>query len=151
MKNSQSSGDRRFGRPGGWQQASVPDASDASDWFAGRLPDDWFTGTADVQVDREEIVVIDPAVHPAEILSEDGTEYSRGCSNLEGGKGTRKCAHQLNFGELLPTPTTVGGNEIDQRRRAVVHRHRVSRAHQRRELVLEPLHLGSLRDDRSRR
>ena len=34
MKNSQSSGDRRFGRPGGWQQASVPDASDASDWFA---------------------------------------------------------------------------------------------------------------------
>ena len=35
----------------------------------------------------------------------------------------------------------------DQRRRAVVHRHRVSRAHQRRELVLEPLHLGSLRDD----
>ncbi|MCD2106150.1 hypothetical protein O4214_11335 [Rhodococcus erythropolis] len=58
MKNSQGSGDRRFGRPGGWQQASVPDASDAADWFAGRLPDEWFTGTADIQVDREEIVLI---------------------------------------------------------------------------------------------
>lgn len=46
-----------FGRPGGWQQADVPDASDAADWFAGRLPDDWFTGPATVEVDREEIVV----------------------------------------------------------------------------------------------
>ena len=47
-----------FGRPGGWQQADVPDASDAADWFAGRLPDDWFVGPATVEVDREEIVVI---------------------------------------------------------------------------------------------
>ena len=72
MKNSQSSGDRRLGRPGGWQQASVPDASDASDWFAGRLPDDWFTGTADVQVDREEIVVIGelPAVDGGEAAAD---------------------------------------------------------------------------------
>ena len=68
MKNSQNSGDRRFGRPGGWQQASVPDASDASDWFAGRLPDDWCTGTADVQVDRDEIGVI------GELPSVDGGE-----------------------------------------------------------------------------
>ncbi|QIP38377.1 hypothetical protein G9444_1133 [Rhodococcus erythropolis] len=76
MKNSQSSGDRRFGRPGGWQQASVPDASDASDWFAGRLPDDWFTGTADVQVDREEIVVI------GELPAVDGGEGRRGRKDL---------------------------------------------------------------------
>ncbi|TSE00270.1 hypothetical protein FOS14_07520 [Skermania sp. ID1734] len=48
---------RGFGRPGGWQQADVPDASDAADWFAGRLPDDWFAGPANVEVDREEIVV----------------------------------------------------------------------------------------------
>ena len=27
-------------------------------WFAGRLPDDWFTGPADVAVDREEILVV---------------------------------------------------------------------------------------------
>jgi hypothetical protein len=49
---------RRFGRPGGWQQAHQPDAGDAPDWFAGRLPDDWFTGDLQVIVDREEITVI---------------------------------------------------------------------------------------------
>jgi hypothetical protein len=46
------------GRPGGWQQAQQPDASDAADWFAGRLPDDWFAGDPTVVVDREEITVI---------------------------------------------------------------------------------------------
>lgn len=49
---------RGFGRPGGWQQADVPGAGDAAEWFAGRLPEDWFTGPASVEVDREEIVVI---------------------------------------------------------------------------------------------
>jgi hypothetical protein len=27
-------------------------------WFAGRIPDDWFIGTLDVTVDREEILVV---------------------------------------------------------------------------------------------
>ncbi|MBX7433617.1 hypothetical protein JDV09_16085 [Mycobacterium sp. Y57] len=49
---------RRSGRSGGWQQADQPDAGDAADWFAGRLPDDWFTGDPEVLVDREEITVI---------------------------------------------------------------------------------------------
>jgi hypothetical protein len=48
----------RSGRPGGWQQAQQPDASDAADWFAGRLPDGWFAGDPTVVVDREEITVI---------------------------------------------------------------------------------------------
>ncbi|WP_193048256.1 hypothetical protein [Mycolicibacterium baixiangningiae] len=49
---------RRPGRPGGWQQAEQPDASDAADWFAGRIPDGWFAGDPTVVVDREEITVI---------------------------------------------------------------------------------------------
>src|SRR5689334_9043318 len=49
---------RRSGRPGGWQQAEQPDASDAGDWFAGRLPDGWFAGDPSVVVDREEITVV---------------------------------------------------------------------------------------------
>lgn len=49
---------RRPGRAGGWQQADQPDASDAGDWLAGRLPDDWFAGDPEVVVDREEITVI---------------------------------------------------------------------------------------------
>lgn len=49
---------RRYGRPGGWQQAQQPDASDAAEWFAGRLPESWFDGDPTVIVDREEITVI---------------------------------------------------------------------------------------------
>ncbi len=51
-------GGRGMGRPGGWQQADLPPADDAAAWFAGRLPDGWFTGTPTVTVDREEIVVV---------------------------------------------------------------------------------------------
>jgi hypothetical protein len=50
-------GGRGFGRPGGWQQADLPPADDAPQWFAGRLPSDWFVGTPSVTVDREEIIV----------------------------------------------------------------------------------------------
>jgi hypothetical protein len=49
---------RRPGRPGGWQHADQPDAGDAAEWFAGRLPADWFSGDPTVIVDREEITVI---------------------------------------------------------------------------------------------
>ncbi len=33
-------------------------ADEAAEWFAGRLPDAWFTGDPTVIVDREEITVI---------------------------------------------------------------------------------------------
>lgn len=49
---------RGFGRPGGWQQADLPDPADAPDWFAGRLPVDWFAGPPVIEIDRDEIVVI---------------------------------------------------------------------------------------------
>lgn len=49
---------RRHGRSGGWQQAQHPDASDAAEWIAGRLPDNWFDGDPEVTVDREEITII---------------------------------------------------------------------------------------------
>ncbi|MFC6011439.1 hypothetical protein [Nocardia lasii] len=50
--------ERGFGRPGGWQQADLPDPADAADWFAGRLPADWFAGPVELDIDRDEIVVI---------------------------------------------------------------------------------------------
>lgn len=49
---------REFGRPGGWQQADLPDPADVPDWFAGRLPNDWFTGAPSIEIDRDEIVVV---------------------------------------------------------------------------------------------
>jgi hypothetical protein len=59
------------GRSGGWQQAQQPDATDAADWFAGRLPDGWFAGDPTVVVDREEITVIGRLKEPE---GSDGTE-----------------------------------------------------------------------------
>src|SRR2546429_88626 len=34
-------------------------------WFAGRIPDEWFTGPAEVHVDREEIVVLGALAEPS--------------------------------------------------------------------------------------
>ena len=48
-------GPRGRGRGGA---PEAPDASDAAGWFAGRLPDDWFTAAPAVSVDRDEIIVI---------------------------------------------------------------------------------------------
>ena len=42
---------------GGWQAADLPSAEDAADWFAGRLPSDWFADVS-VTADREEILVV---------------------------------------------------------------------------------------------
>ena len=51
-----------MGRGRGWggQQQNPEPLSDeeAAAWFAGRLPDGWFTGSPEVTVDREEILVI---------------------------------------------------------------------------------------------
>src|ERR1700746_987450 len=68
---------RRYGRPGGWQQAQQPDASGAAEWFAGRLPEAWFDGDPTVIVDREEITVIGKLAEP------EGSEESE--SRAEGG------------------------------------------------------------------
>jgi len=45
-------------------------------WFIGRLPDDWFTGPAEVTVDREEILVVGRLAEP-DIESEGADEDSR--------------------------------------------------------------------------
>ena len=68
--NKQHGHGRRHGRPGGWQQAGQPEAGDAADWFAGRLPDSWFDGDPSVVVDREEITVIGTLPGAAEEESE---------------------------------------------------------------------------------
>ena len=41
-------------------RGAVPDAKDAGEWFAGRLPEGWFDGPPTVTVDREEIVDCPP-------------------------------------------------------------------------------------------
>jgi hypothetical protein len=66
---------RGFGRPGGWQQADLPSAADASAWLTGRLPADWYTGTPSITVDREEIIVIGEL--PAPEVAADADDAAR--------------------------------------------------------------------------
>jgi len=44
-------------------------------WFAGRIPDDWFSGPPEVSVDREEILVIGNLAEPE--LPKDAGEDAR--------------------------------------------------------------------------
>lgn len=62
----------KFGRPGGWQHAHMPDAADAADWLSGRLPSEWFDGPAEVTVDKEEIVIVGTLPLPAGASAAEG-------------------------------------------------------------------------------
>lgn len=44
-------------------------------WFAGRLPDDWFTGPAEVTIDREEILVVGDLAEPE--VADDADDATR--------------------------------------------------------------------------
>jgi len=46
------------GRGRGADTAPPVDRTEVAGWFAGRLPDDWFTGPVELQVDRDEITVV---------------------------------------------------------------------------------------------
>ncbi|MEV4318738.1 hypothetical protein [Actinocrispum sp. NPDC049592] len=63
-------GGRGHGR-GGWQQADLPSADDAAAWFAGRLPDDWYTEPPTVSVDREEIIIVGTLAAPEGEFEDD--------------------------------------------------------------------------------
>ena len=51
--------------------------SEIAGWLRGRLPDEWFTGPAEVTIDREEILVIGTLAAPEGIEGEpDGPEIT---------------------------------------------------------------------------
>jgi hypothetical protein len=56
----------RQGGPG-WARGNdaPPPADDVTAWLTGRLPDEWYEGAPDVQVDRDEIVVVGELAAPA--------------------------------------------------------------------------------------
>ena len=47
------------------QGDAPPPAEGIAEWFAGRLPDDWFDGVPEVLVDREEVTVVGTLAAPA--------------------------------------------------------------------------------------
>src|ERR1700756_1692674 len=102
---------RRYGRPGGWQQAGQPDASDASDWFGGRLPDAWFDGDPTVVVDREEITVIGKL--PASDKDETGAHAEGRASRFREETGAERMAiadeAQNRYGRKVSWGVEVAG------------------------------------------
>jgi hypothetical protein len=62
-------GFRRGRGPGGRgrnPEAAPPvERAEVAGWFAGRLPDDWFTGPVDLTIDRDEITVVGTLAEPA--------------------------------------------------------------------------------------
>jgi hypothetical protein len=45
-------------------RTTSPTPDELKGWFAGRLPDGWFSGTPNVDADREEILVVGPLAEP---------------------------------------------------------------------------------------
>ncbi|HEV3382130.1 MAG TPA: hypothetical protein VG142_14290 [Trebonia sp.] len=75
------------GTPGGF-------AEQVRAWFTGRLPDEWFTGRAEVVVDREEITVVGtlaaPDVPGEEAADDSGSGGERGAAGIAAAEGRIK-------------------------------------------------------------
>src|SRR3954470_8440612 len=54
----------RGGRGRGADSAPPVDRAEVAGWFAGRLPDEWFTGPVDLTIDRDEITVVGTLAEP---------------------------------------------------------------------------------------
>jgi len=103
-----------FGRSGKWQQANLPDATEAGAWFAGRIPDEWFTGDLSVMVDRDEITVVGelPAPESGEAAASEGgitrwREDSRGQRMKIAGEAQAKFGRSVAWGARIGETTQL--------------------------------------------
>jgi hypothetical protein len=55
---------RGRGRGRGSEAPPTVERSEVAGWFAGRLPDGWFTGPVDLTIDRDEITVVGTLAEP---------------------------------------------------------------------------------------
>lgn len=70
------------------------DASDAAEWFAGRLPDAWFEGDPEVVVDREEITVI------GRLVADESEQQSEARAAGRASRfGKRRASHRMRIAD----------------------------------------------------
>ena len=56
---------RGRGRGRGGEAPPPVERAEGAGWFAGRLPDDWFTGPVELTIDRDEITVVGTLAEPS--------------------------------------------------------------------------------------
>ena len=78
------------------------DAATLTGWFAGRLPDDWFTGAPDVSVDRDEILVVGTVPEP---------DYPDGADAAAQGAARRARIQRFREGDV---ESVVGADVVPQ-------------------------------------
>lgn len=107
----------RGGGPGRGRPAELPGADDAAAWFSGRLPDGWFTGAPEVEVDREEVTVLgtlpDLAEPPADADDRTAAEAGRISRFREETRAARmEIAQQAQarYGRTVSWGARVGGS-----------------------------------------
>jgi hypothetical protein len=99
-------------------QPEPPPAEDVAAWFSGRLPDGWFTGTPDITVDREEILVVGELPPPSEEFTDEAAAAAAAAGRIsrfrEGTRDERiEIARQAEhrYGRKVAWGARVGSTE----------------------------------------
>ena len=74
-----------------WQGSGPEQVSsaDVSGWLAGRLPDGWVSGTPQISVDRDEIIIIVPLAAPEVAASTSESDSAAATAAAEAGRISR--------------------------------------------------------------
>ena len=108
-------GPRGRGRGGA---PEAPDASDAAGWFAGRLPEDWFTGAPSVSVDRDEIIVVGDLPALTEEFADDAAKAAAEAGRISRFREDTRAARieiarqgQFRYGREISWGARLGGSQ----------------------------------------
>ncbi|GAA1507370.1 hypothetical protein GCM10009827_021930 [Dactylosporangium maewongense] len=84
-----------WGRGGG-PRSEPPPATDAPAWIGGALPDGWFTGPAEITIDRDEITIVGRLSDPP--LPDDATDADRSAAEQGRIAGFRETTRDQRIG-----------------------------------------------------
>lgn len=84
-----------WGRGAG-PRSEPPPADDAPAWIGGALPEGWFTGPADITIDRDEITIVGRLSEPT--LADDATDADRAAAEQGRIAGFRETTRDQRIG-----------------------------------------------------